>query len=389
MEQSREQAWDELVRVLRESGITDGKGPIAERMAERVFTLPSYRNVDPELVRQGWLRNMSVSMVGMLEHRVPDEDDDDTPLRVTGESRARSGVNVAEMLQTAVQNQLIFMEIAAELAPESPWRDSLLLELFQLYQAWSAWGSAALAAGHRDAELEMQRRQQERQDNYVKHILLSGAAQSEIGDGAEAYGLDPDANYHAFRARLTVATDVRAVERYLHVAPSAGRRAGLMAIIDGDLCGFATKLPDAPAPMPIGISHAVHMEELASVFRLATRALETAHAIGREGIVGIDDLGLHAAVVADRDLAELMVARYLKPFEELGASGTAVLETVERYMDNNSALERTAKELYVHTNTVRYRLARFETVTGRSLRDTQTLVEVWWALACQRRPHAL
>ena len=325
----------------------------------------------------------------MLEHRLPTEDDDDSPLRETGEARARQGVSVAEMLQTGVQHQTIFLELASELAPESPWRDSLLLELFTLYHRWAAWGQAALAAGHCDAELEMQRRAQERQDNFVKHILLSGAAASEIGTGAEAYGLDPEACYRAFRARLSTDTDVRAFERYLHVAPSAGRRAGLMAIIDGDLCGFVTKLPEGDAPMPIGVSHAVEMGALASVFRLATRALETALAIGRDGIVGIDDLGLHAAVVADRDIAELMVERYLRPFEELGASGTAVLDTVERYVENNSALERTAKELYVHTNTVRYRLSRFEAVTGRSLRDTDTIVEVWWAFACRRRPHAL
>ncbi|WP_198528225.1 helix-turn-helix domain-containing protein, partial [Mycobacteroides abscessus] len=43
-------------------------------------------------------------------------------------------------------------------------------------------------------------------------------------------------------------------------------------------------------------------------------------------------------------------------------------------------VERTATKLFVHQNTVRYRIARFEELTGTSLGDTEVLLEVWWAL---------
>ena len=42
-----------------------------------------------------------------------------------------------------------------------------------------------------------------------------------------------------------------------------------------------------------------------------------------------------------------------------------------------------AETLGLHANTVRHRLERFEEITGRSLRETETVVELWWAL--QRR----
>jgi hypothetical protein len=50
-----------------------------------------------------------------------------------------------------------------------------------------------------------------------------------------------------------------------------------------------------------------------------------------------------------------------------------------------AAVERRseAKDVDVHPNTVRHRLERFKEITGRSLRETETLVELWWAL--QRR----
>jgi DNA-binding PucR family transcriptional regulator len=43
-------------------------------------------------------------------------------------------------------------------------------------------------------------------------------------------------------------------------------------------------------------------------------------------------------------------------------------------------VDRTAEHIYVHPNTVRYRINRFEEITGAHLRDARTAFEVWWAL---------
>lgn len=384
---SRSEAWDALMDCLFEAGLLDGRGPLAERMAQRVFVLPSYKNVSPDALHASWRRNMRVSLDGIRSRRAPGPDDDDTPLREVGEMRARQGVTVSEVLQTSVTQQTVFLELVRQLAPSSPYRDSLLLELFSNYQRWSAWGMVALAAGHREAELEMQRRAQEHQDSFVQRMLSGSIAPSEIGSGAEAYGLDRTRSYRAFRLRRAPTTDVRAIERYLHITSSGARRNGMMTIIDGDLCGFLATLPDEPPQTAIGVSPPVPLHELPAVFRLATRALETALAIGRHEIVGVADLGLHPAIVADHDLGELMCDRYVKPLERLGASGAVILQTVERYVENGNRLETTRQQLFLHTNTVRYRLSRFESITGCSLRDSNALVEVWWALAW-RRLHA-
>jgi DNA-binding PucR family transcriptional regulator len=117
-------------------------------------------------------------------------------------------------------------------------------------------------------------------------------------------------------------------------------------------------------------------------FRQATRALETALALGYKGIFGIGDLGIHPALVVDTELGDVMVDRYLHPILAL-TGGDSILKTVERYLINDRNVDITARELTVHPNTVRQRLAKFEDVSQRSLRDTETVVEVWWAL--QRR----
>jgi len=51
-------------------------------------------------------------------------------------------------------------------------------------------------------------------------------------------------------------------------------------------------------------------------------------------------------------------------FDQLAASGNGLLETVTAYLDAGHSLEATARELFVHTNTVRYRLRRVTDITG-------------------------
>jgi DNA-binding PucR family transcriptional regulator len=43
-------------------------------------------------------------------------------------------------------------------------------------------------------------------------------------------------------------------------------------------------------------------------------------------------------------------------------------------------VNRTAARLFVHQNTVQYRIEGFEEMTGASLADIDVHCEVWWAL---------
>ena len=120
-----------------------------------------------------------------------------------------------------------------------------------------------------------------------------------------------------------------------------------------------------------------------TAFRQATRALETALTLGVNGVFGFADLSLHPAIATDSDIGDIMIARYIAPVLKM-PGGAAVLATTERYLANDRSVDATAKDLEIHPNTVRQRLDRFEEATGRSLRETETTVEVWWAFNRRR-----
>ncbi|MEY2965838.1 MAG: hypothetical protein RLZZ228_1651 [Actinomycetota bacterium] len=80
-------------------------------------------------------------------------------------------------------------------------------------------------------------------------------------------------------------------------------------------------------------------------------------------------------VAADELLPERALAGEQRAREQLVADLAQVLDdadlrrTLEVHIEQRTSLEATARELFVHPNTVRYRLRRIETLTGRSPGD--------------------
>lgn len=72
------------------------------------------------------------------------------------------------------------------------------------------------------------------------------------------------------------------------------------------------------------------------------------------------------ALSGDGDAVAALLSDVYEPLAVDDAAGGALLQTVSGYLDRGSALEATARELYVHPNTVRYRLRRVAELTGRS-----------------------
>jgi hypothetical protein len=79
-----------------------------------------------------------------------------------------------------------------------------------------------------------------------------------------------------------------------------------------------------------------------------------------------------ADLLAERSLAGDAEARRQlleTTYEPLRAAGDVLLETLAAYLDSGGALEHTARTLFVHPNTVRYRLRRIADVAGYAPTD--------------------
>ena len=234
------------------------------------------------------------------------------------------------------------------------------------------WGDAVMDVvghAHREVELQLAREEQQRRDAFVLAVLLGTIDADELSRESGGYGLDPDREYVAFRAR---ALDAGGPPRRL--------AAELTTALDRDLVGLAAAAPPAIPGVVVGVGPPARLAALPGAFAQASRALQTALAFGQQGTFSLADLSIRPAILSDEALGAAFTGRHLDPLAALGRLGTELEDTLRVWFEQEMRIEETAKALHVHPNTLRNRLRRFEEATGASLRRPADLIELWWAL---------
>ncbi|MEU9981761.1 helix-turn-helix domain-containing protein [Streptomyces sp. NPDC050856] len=192
-----------------------------------------------------------------------------------------------------------------------------------------------------------------------------------------------------FRARAAIGpTDTDRVIGLLRPWTASGPGgAPMVTTVDGDVAGLLAARPaELLRGLVLGLGAAARPCDVAEEFGSASLALRVAVAFGLTGVYTGDELGLCAAVVQRPDLGERLVRQRLAPLRELGEDGAQLEEAVAAFLAHGLRLEAAARTSFVHPNTLRNRLRRFEALSGTSLRDPADLAEIWWALA-HRRVH--
>ena len=100
-----------------------------------------------------------------------------------------------------------------------------------------------------------------------------------------------------------------------------------------------------------------------------------------------DDLLAERALIGDLPARAALGDRIVRPLLE--TSGGHLFETATAYLDTGGNLEAAARGLFVHANTVRYRLGRVVDVTGYDLSDPHDAFTVRIALALARLPRGV
>lgn len=105
------------------------------------------------------------------------------------------------------------------------------------------------------------------------------------------------------------------------------------------------------------------------------------------GVHDGDPLNLSRLLLANPDLPlRRLGEEILRPLTEFDRDGHGELvATLHTYLAADCSVQAVAERLFVHRNTVRYRLDQIERLTGRSLQSTQDRVQLWLALLASHR----
>lgn len=113
----------------------------------------------------------------------------------------------------------------------------------------------------------------------------------------------------------------------------------------------------------------------------AHEAMTRGPGINEREPMSISGLLLASEDIPLRDLAEDLL-RPLRDFDSAHAG--ALIPTLRAYLEADGSVAAVADRLIVHRNTVRYRLAQIERLTGLPLTSTAARVQLWLALSAAR-----
>lgn len=254
------------------------------------------------------------------------------------------------------------------------------------FSAATSYAAAAEARGAWDARLEA----------LVVDGIVRGDAEESLLSRATALGWDPaseatvlvgnppsdDPPAVVFEVRSRAARIARPV-----LLSVQGSR--LVVVLGGETeSGDAlVRLSDAFGPGPVVAGPTV--TSLADAHRSAGDALS-----GLRAVVGWPsaprpvrslDLLPERALAGDPEAEWQLVDRIARPLEDAGGS---LLETVDAFLEVGGVLEACARKLFVHPNTVRYRLRRATELTGRNANDPRDALVLRVALSVGRLARA-
>jgi len=294
------------------------------------------------------------------------------------------GAAPRELLRSvSLQQTLQLIKITVEVVEErvksaggEDLREAILLYSREIaFAAADVYARAAEARGLWDARLEA----------LVVDSILTGEYDDELPSRIAALGWHGHGEVSVLvgtAPKMLDVDQVRRTARHMSADVLIGVQGSRLVLVIGRAFPSNSAPDDAIGPMPVvsfleiaqhlepgfGAGHLVLGHEVPSLVDASksAKAALAGFAVAKAWRncprpVHADDLLPERALAGDGLARATLISRIYRPLQ---AHSTELLTTLWCYLDNGRSLEATARELFVHPNTVRYRLKRVSEVIG-------------------------
>ena len=226
---------------------------------------------------------------------------------------------------------------------------------------------------------------------FVKNIISDNILQGDVYVRAKELHFVTDTPRGVLLVRQVDKSDVTTVEVIQNMFPDR-QKDFVLSLNETDIVVIKELSPDCDAPKyleelaasiestvsselliktVIGIgSVAGHLRELADRYKEAQVAIEVGKVFDTEkSIIHYDNLGIGRIIYQlPTTLCEMFLSEVFKknPIESLDQE---TLYTINKFFENNLNVSETSRKLFVHRNTLVYRLEKIKKLTGLDLRE--------------------
>ena len=280
---------------------------------------------------------------------------------------------------------------------------------FYALKGWNpAYGYSAFVLGT-DAQAEMLVRMtqvslnsakayyEEKHDKgtFVKNIITDNILPGDVYVRAKELHFTTDVPRAVLLVRQVNVTDIAVLELIQNMFPDR-QHDFVLSVSESDIVVIKEMTPDETSEdvcaLAESIERAVHTElhvqtvigigttanhlrELADRYKEAQVAIEVGKVFENEKpVIHYDNLGIGRIIYQlPTTLCEMFLSEAFKknPIEALDED---TLDTINRFFENNLNVSETARKLYVHRNTLVYRLEKVKKITGLDLREFEDAI---------------
>ena len=286
-------------------------------------------------------------------------------------------------------------------------REQLFSSNVRTYKLLGAAGSrfdyAVFVSGHDEAarsicilaavamsEARINYEEKHNKATFVKNIISDNILPGDVYVRAKELHFVTDVPRVVFLIRQVDSTDVAALEVVQNLFPDR-QRDFVLSVTETDIV-VIRELTDEPGAddvnklavqienavkselgvkTVIGIgSTAYHLRELADRYKEAQVAIEVGKVFATEKtIINYENLGIGRIIYQlPTTLCEMFLSEVFKK-NPIETPDDDTIETINKFFENNLNVSETSRKLYVHRNTLVYRLEKIKKLTGLDLRE--------------------
>lgn len=225
---------------------------------------------------------------------------------------------------------------------------------------------------------------------FVKNIISDNILPGDVYVRAKELHFTSEALRAVFLVRQVEKTDVACLEVLQNMFPDR-QREFIISISETDIVLVKEMQPDAEQEDLLAIAASIeetlgselfiktvigigtpaqHLRELAVRYKEAQTAIEVGKVFDNEkSIISYESLGIGRIIYQlPNTLCEMFLSEVFKksPIESLDQE---TLYTINKFFENNLNVSETSRKLFVHRNTLVYRLEKIKKLTGLDLRE--------------------
>ncbi len=397
---------DPRAHALRE--ILDDLERITDDLAERMLkqyleSIPSYRalpDVTLDQIREVNRANVRGFIRSMRAGRGPSSEEL-TMIRESASRRAREGVPLSALLAAYRTGAQIAWAEARVIIGDDHQRLAAGLDFATAVMNWIDEASGAAAQAYLSEYERLASDRETSRRDFLDGVLGGELTTEEILARGEALGLEVAVPYgvaiaafaqhgadetllrngqHRLRA---MAAELPNADRSLVV--TRGDEVVLIFPAEGEVDGMAAHLTSfieraggvIGAELSAGLGRPREsITELSGSYREAAIALAAARAGSSAPLAVYGEVLIEELILRERAVARRLARTILEPLDQ----HPDLLATLVSYMAHGPSLPAVAKRLYLHPNTVAYRLARVKELTGRDPKSPAGVAELFLAL---------